>query len=217
VKGIEESLAAGKGKALHPGWVPVLARVPLFQALSKRHLRGVARLAELKRYSPGSQVVRVGARGDAFYVILDGGAQVTPPKGRGKKLGEGDYFGELALLDGAPRSATVTAMGTLTTARISRSALSSLKEEPAIAVGPVHGLVAIVRALQSGSRRPGMTRVSNVGRALIWRAAPQPFTAPPLADAWRAPARPPDRCSLSADTGKHLTVAAPDALLTSRR
>ena len=150
VKGIRESLEAGKGKSLHSGWVPVLARVPLFQALSKRHLQRVARLAELKRYSPGSQVVREGARGDAFYIILDGGAQVTAPKGRGKELGEADYFGELALLDGAPRSATVTAIGTLTTARISRTAfLNLLKEEPAMGAGLAQGLVALVRDLQS--------------------------------------------------------------------
>jgi CRP-like cAMP-binding protein len=149
VKGIEESLAAGKGKALHPGWVPVLARVPLFRALSKRHLGRVARLAELKRFSAGDQVVRAGARGDAFYIILDGGARVAPVKGRAKKLGEGDYFGELALLDGAPRSATVSAIGTLTTARISRTAFQKLlKEEPAIGVGLAHGLVTIVRELQ---------------------------------------------------------------------
>jgi CRP-like cAMP-binding protein len=149
VKGIEESLETGKTKSLHPGWVPVLARVPLFQALSKRHLGRVARLAELKRFAASDQVVRAGARGDAFYVILDGGARVTPTKGRAKKLSEGDYFGELALLDGAPRAATVSAIGTLTTARISRTAFQKLlKEEPAIGVGLAHGLVAIVRDLQ---------------------------------------------------------------------
>jgi CRP-like cAMP-binding protein len=150
VKGIEESLQAGKAKALHSAWIPVLARVPLFQALSKRHLRRVARLAELKRYSSGEQVVRAGGRGDAFYIILDGSAQVTPAKGRGRKLGEGDFFGELALLDGAPRSATVTAVDNLTTARIARSAFTGLlKEEPAMGIGLAHGLVAIVRDLQS--------------------------------------------------------------------
>ena len=121
-KGIEESMRGGAGKALHPGWVPVLSRVPLFQALSTRHLRRVARLAEMKRFSAGEQVVRVGGRGDALYVILDG----------------------------APRSATVTAVGVLTTARIARTAFGKLlKEEPAIGVGLAHGLVAIVRDLQS--------------------------------------------------------------------
>ncbi len=94
--------------------------------------------------------MRACGRGNAFYVILDGGAKVTPAKGRGRTLTEGDYFGELALLDGAPRSATVTAVGALTTARIARTAFGKLlKEEPAIGVGLAHGLVAIVRDLQS--------------------------------------------------------------------
>ena len=149
-KAVAEVPAAPSGAgALHPGWLPVLERVPLFHSLSKRHLRRVGRLAEMKRYKRGAEVVRAGRRGDAFYVILDGSALVTTPAGHTRDLHEGDYFGELALLDGAPRAATVAATGSLTTARISRTAfLKLLKEEPAIGVGLTHGLVAIVRDLQ---------------------------------------------------------------------
>jgi len=148
-KGIEESLHGDVGQHLHPGWIPVLERVPLFQALNKRHLRRVARLAELKRYKSGAVVVRAGARGDAFYVILDGSARVETPDGHTRDLHEADFFGELALLDGAPRSATVSAIGSLATARIARSGfLKLLREEPAIGVGLAHGLVGIVRDLQ---------------------------------------------------------------------
>lgn len=135
---------------LHRGWLPVLARVPLFSSLSKRHLGHVADLAELRRYKHGAQVVRAGAQGNAFFVILDGGAEVITPAGHKRTLKEGDYFGELALLDGAPRAATVTANNSLATARISRPAfLRLLKEEPAVGVGLAHGLVAIIRDLQA--------------------------------------------------------------------
>jgi len=150
LKGIENSQHRGEGQHLHPGWIPVLARVPLFQALTKRHLRRVARLAEQKRYKRDAIVVRAGARGDAFYVILDGSARVETPDGHTRDLHDGDFFGELALLDGAPRSATVSAINGLTTARIARPAfLKLLRDEPAIGVGLAHGLVGIVRDLQT--------------------------------------------------------------------
>jgi CRP-like cAMP-binding protein len=134
---------------LHPGWLPVLARVPLFASLSKRHLRHVADLAELKRYQHGTQIVRAGAQGNSFFVILDGSAEVITPAGHRHTLKAGDYFGELALLDGAPRAATVQASSSLATAKISRTAFQQLlKEEPAIGVGLAQGLVAIVRDMQ---------------------------------------------------------------------
>lgn len=134
---------------LHPGWLPVLARVPLFASLSKGHLRHVAALAELKRYQHGVQIVRAGAQGNAFFVILDGSAEVITPAGHRHTLKAGDYFGELALLDGAPRAATVQASTGLSAAKVSRSAFQRLlQEEPAIGVGLTQGLVAIIRDLQ---------------------------------------------------------------------
>ena len=124
--------------------------IPLFRGLSKRHLRRVARLAELRQYVGSKPVVRAGSRGDAFHIILDGSAELLMADGSTMSLQPGDYFGELALLDGAPRAATVAAVGELTTASIARSAfLKLLREEPAIAVGLLPGLVGIVRGLQA--------------------------------------------------------------------
>jgi CRP/FNR family transcriptional regulator, cyclic AMP receptor protein len=137
------------GPPLHSGWLPVLGRIPLFASLTKRHLRRLASLAEMKRFKAGTDVVRAGTQGNAFFVILDGRAEVTTPAGHTRMLKEGDYFGELALLDGAPRAATVTATNSLATARIPRSAfLRLLKEEPEMWAGLTHGLLAIVRELQ---------------------------------------------------------------------
>jgi CRP-like cAMP-binding protein len=133
--------------ALH--WSSVLPEVPLFGALSKRHLRRVVGLVELRHFHPGATVVRAGGAGDAFYLVLGGRARVEPLTGRGRELTAGDYFGELALLDGAPRSATVTAVDHLTVGRISRTAFTGLlRAEPAVAVGLLRGLVAVVRDLQ---------------------------------------------------------------------
>src|SRR5436853_4645472 len=88
-------------------WLETLAEVPLFQGLSKRHLRRVAKLARIRRFAPGSALVRTGDAGRSFFVLLDGTAKVMRAGGRSRRLGMGDYFGEMALLDGAPRSADV--------------------------------------------------------------------------------------------------------------
>jgi CRP/FNR family transcriptional regulator, cyclic AMP receptor protein len=134
---------------LHPGWLPVLARVPLFASLSSRHLRRVADLAELRRYKHGAQIVREGAVGIAFYVILDGSAEVLTTSGPTKTLHEGDYFGELSLLDGARRAATVQAATSLAAARIARPAfLQLLKDERTLGAELAKGMLAIVRDLQ---------------------------------------------------------------------
>ena len=132
------------------GWASLVAEVPLFRALSKRHLRRVTNLVELRRYRPGATVVRAGSAGDAFFLMLDGTARVEPLVGRGRTLGVGESFGELALLDGAPRSATVTAVDEVTVGRISRPSFSKLlREEPGVAVGLARALVVIVRDLQA--------------------------------------------------------------------
>jgi len=127
----------------------LIARIPLFEALNKRHLRRVLRIAEQRSYAEGETVVRAGVRGEAFYVVLDGRARVERPDGHKHGLGPGDFFGELALLDDAPRSATVVAAGELTTLRVGRPAFAKLlREEPTVAVGLARGLAAIVHDLQ---------------------------------------------------------------------
>ncbi len=130
------------------GWLSTLSNVPLFQELSKRHLGRVLRLAELRRYGAGATVVRYGTPGDAFHIVLDGRAEARPPVGRTRKLAAGDFFGELALLDGAPRAASVVALDDLTTARLPRAAfLKLVRQEPTVARGVLRGLARIVRDL----------------------------------------------------------------------
>ncbi len=112
-----------------------LAAVPLFASLSARHLRRVAELCEEQRYMQGATMVRAGDAGDAFYVILEGEAKVVGSSGRVlNRLFPGDTFGEISLLDGGPRTASVIAETPMRLLALPRRAfLSLLETEPVLA------------------------------------------------------------------------------------
>jgi CRP/FNR family transcriptional regulator len=134
-----------------PG-VRLLAKVPLFEGLSQTHLRSVAALAEEVRYSAGRMIVRTGTPGAAFYVIVEGTAKVVRGKIATAKgtwgLGPGDFFGEMALLDGGPRTASVVAETPLTTIRVERAPFRQmLREEPDIALKLLESMAVRMRGM----------------------------------------------------------------------
>lgn len=130
-------------------WVAVLAEVPLFRNLSRRHLKHVASVARTRRYGSGTSIVRAGDAGSGFYVLIDGAVRVIPPTGRPRRLRAGDFFGEMALLDESPRSASVVADGEVLTMTISRSAFSKLlKHEPSLSHELLRTLAARLRAAE---------------------------------------------------------------------
>ena len=128
----------------------LLAQVPLFSGLSQRHLGKVASVAVHQHCLAGSDLVRAGAPGDAFYVILDGKAHVDVPGGP-VALGAGAFFGEMAIIDGAARSATVTAVTDIVVLKIPRNKfLAVLAAEPSVALGILITLSRRIRASQAG-------------------------------------------------------------------
>jgi MFS family permease len=87
----------------------LLRGVPLFAPLPTLALESVAAQLVPVAAESGSELVREGEEGDHFYVVLDGAFEVTSNGRPLRKLGPGDYFGEIALLRDVPRTATVTA------------------------------------------------------------------------------------------------------------
>jgi CRP/FNR family cyclic AMP-dependent transcriptional regulator len=115
--------------------VELLARVPLFAGLSKRHVRKLAEAATDARFRPLTTIVREGTPGDTFFVIVEGEANVVRGTRATAKLGSGAFFGEISLIDGGPRTASIVSKTPMLTIRLSRSAFNKmLKLEPPIGV-----------------------------------------------------------------------------------
>ncbi len=93
--------------------IELVRRVPLFADLSRREAAQVARLFKERRFSDGETVVKEGSGGAAFFVIVSGEATVSVAGKPRRTLRPDDYFGEIALIDGGTRSATVTATSDL--------------------------------------------------------------------------------------------------------
>jgi len=88
-----------------------LKRVPLFAALSKRDLEELGTLADEVDIADGRVLTRQGETGNEFFVVLDGAVEVDVNGNVISTLGKGDFLGEIALVDGKPRTATTRAVG----------------------------------------------------------------------------------------------------------
>jgi CRP/FNR family transcriptional regulator, cyclic AMP receptor protein len=143
--------APADGGRMSKAWLDVLVDVPLFADLSRRHLGKVAALARTKRFPARTSIVTAGTNADAFYVILDGKATVRAGNRR-IPLTTGDYFGEMALLDGGVRSASVVADTEMLVMAIPRRGfLKLLESEPKIAISIMSTLAHRVRSMQATS------------------------------------------------------------------
>lgn len=130
-----------------------LAQVPLFAGCSKKDLQTIAKAMKMITHRAGSVVASEGEPGVGLFVIDSGAAEVTIGGKKVNRLGPGDFFGEMALLDGGPRTATVAA-----TTDVELMALTGwvfrglLKEHPSIALRTLEALAArLRRATQSAA------------------------------------------------------------------
>jgi CRP-like cAMP-binding protein len=124
----------------------LLRRVPLFAAMTDAAYERVAAISEPQHVAAGEVVTEQGDEGDAFYVLVDGTAEVRRDERPIKTLQAGDFFGEIALIDGRPRSATVVALSELHLLRISREQFLRLfDEQPATRHGILMALTERIR------------------------------------------------------------------------
>ena len=125
-----------------------LERTPLFAGLDREHLEAVVSVGRRVSYQPGQAVVERGDPGDAMYIVLGGAAEVDVG-GRFHRLERGDFFGEMAVLAGEPREATVKAVEPLEALRIPADEFQAfLADNPQIAVGMLKSLVERLREVQ---------------------------------------------------------------------
>jgi len=90
--------------------VEMLRKTPLWSGLTEKELKVIARSFKELKYESGDVIVRRGESGIGFYLIADGTVEVRADGRVLSKLGPGQFFGEMALLDGQPRSADVVAL-----------------------------------------------------------------------------------------------------------
>jgi CRP/FNR family transcriptional regulator, cyclic AMP receptor protein len=125
-----------------------LANVPLFSSMSKRDLQKIARASDEIRVDEGRELVTQGQRGRECFVILDGTATVKRNGRKVATLGAGEQFGELALLDGGPRTASVVADTPLKVLVIGQREFSGVLDEvPGLAHKVMESLAQTIRAL----------------------------------------------------------------------
>lgn len=99
------------------------------------------------RYMEGASIVRAGEEGDSFYILLEGEVSVVDPSGDVlHRLLPGDFFGEISLLDGGVRTATVRSDTPVTALELKRSQFQRmLRDEPDVAVKLLSHVAAMLR------------------------------------------------------------------------
>lgn len=133
-----------------PTTTDTLRAIPLFEGMSDRSIEAIDGLAVPVTFQPGETLTREGEAGDSFLIILEGSASVTQGGAPIRGLGAGDFLGEISLLDGGPRTATVTATSAVRGLTIDRDGFRRLMDEfPVVRLDIVTALTQRLRSRAS--------------------------------------------------------------------
>lgn len=159
----------------------MLQRVPLFAGLTDDNLRSIVKECQSRIYVQHAIVVRQGEPADALHVLLTGRAKalIVHPDGREITLAvirAGEFFGEMGLVDGAPRAATVQALEPCRTLRLPRRIFDRLlRSNFGLAMNVVRGLVSRLRTADRSIESLALMDVyGRVARLLLDQAEPAP-------------------------------------------
>ena len=106
--------------------IPLLKKTPIFAKTSESSLKTMLKAAIEKTVQTGAKLVEKGEAGAGFYLILEGKAEVIANGEKLAEFGAGDFFGELAVIDGEPRTADVVALTDTTCIVVSQWAMRSI-------------------------------------------------------------------------------------------
>jgi CRP/FNR family transcriptional regulator, cyclic AMP receptor protein len=144
-EGIEESAPSGRPRPDRPlgkRGADLLAQVPLFEGLSRGHLKRIAEHADEISFRSRETIVEAEQRGGSFFVIVEGEVKVVRGGRVIARVGPGEFFGEISLLDGGPRTASVIAETPVVAIRLFKGSFDKvLRQEPRVA-GKILAVVA---------------------------------------------------------------------------
>jgi CRP/FNR family cyclic AMP-dependent transcriptional regulator len=128
----------------------MLEKTSLWSGLSKQDLKSIAKLSKERTYDPGETIVRKGEGGVGFYLILEGAVEIKSDGKTLSKLGPGQFFGEMSVLDNQPRSADVVVVEPTKCLTLSAWSFNAMiSENPKIAL---RMLQEFVRRLRNTNR-----------------------------------------------------------------
>ena len=145
----------------------LLERHPLLVHLTPDQLERIAKVGEVESYNPAENIVQEGSLGDALFLILSGQVAVHKGPQTFATLSAGDFFGEMSLVEPAPRSATVTSMSATFVFRLPHDALRDLISNDPQAASVL--LVQVVKTLSDRLRRANQM-LSSVDMLADWLA-----------------------------------------------